>query len=202
MSRSLVRSSVSRLSVPLPCCNPVRVSRVNERLRRKESRRDAPVAELRSPELSVPSWQQSWLDEYPCDMPSSVPYPRVPLSALLERAARRIPERPACTLYGRATTFAQLDEQARRLARALADLGRRPGRHVGRAAAEHPRVPDRPASHLADRRDGPAAQPAHGRRGGRPLAGGDRLSHRRHPRFAGPGRDRARWSAARWNTSS
>jgi long-chain acyl-CoA synthetase len=79
----------------------------------------------------VSSWKQSWLDEYACDMPSSVPYPRVPLSALLERAARRTPHLPACTLYGRATTFAQLNEQARRLARSLADMGARPGRHVG-----------------------------------------------------------------------
>ena len=28
------------------------------------------------------SWKQSWLGAYPCDMPSSLPYPRVPLSAL------------------------------------------------------------------------------------------------------------------------
>src|SRR5260370_18718252 len=30
------------------------------------------------------SWRQSWLDAYPCDMPSVVPYPRAPLSALLD----------------------------------------------------------------------------------------------------------------------
>src|SRR5215472_4391954 len=47
------------------------------------------------------SWQQSWLDEYPCDMPSSVPYPHVPLYTLLERAARHHPDHIACTLYGR-----------------------------------------------------------------------------------------------------
>lgn len=77
------------------------------------------------------TWQQSWVDEYPCDLPSSVPYPRVPLSELLERAARRTPDATACTLYGRSTTFAQLAEQARRLARALADKGAKPGRHIG-----------------------------------------------------------------------
>jgi long-chain acyl-CoA synthetase len=64
-------------------------------------------------------------------MPSSVPYPRVPLCELLIRTARLVPERAGCTLYGRATTFAELDEQSRRLARALIDLGARPGRHVG-----------------------------------------------------------------------
>jgi long-chain acyl-CoA synthetase len=77
------------------------------------------------------AWQQFWLDEYPCDMLSCVPYPRVPLSELLERAARHTPNFPACTLYGRSTTFAQLSEQARRLAHALADKGAKPGRHVG-----------------------------------------------------------------------
>ncbi|HZY86056.1 MAG TPA: AMP-binding protein [Gemmataceae bacterium] len=76
-------------------------------------------------------WQQGWLAAFPCDMPSSVPYPRVPLSALLPHAARRFPNRAACTLYNRVTTFAQLDEQSRRMARALADMGAGPGRHVG-----------------------------------------------------------------------
>jgi long-chain acyl-CoA synthetase len=76
-------------------------------------------------------WQQGWLDAFPCDQPSSVPYPRVPLHALLPYAARRFPTRAACTLYNRVTTFAQLDEQSRRLARSLADMGAAPGRHVG-----------------------------------------------------------------------
>jgi long-chain acyl-CoA synthetase len=77
------------------------------------------------------AWKQFWLDHFPCDQPSTVPYPRVPLSTLLEASARRFPDRPACTLYGRVTTFAQLDDQARRLARALADRGAQPGRYVG-----------------------------------------------------------------------
>jgi long-chain acyl-CoA synthetase len=55
----------------------------------------------------------------------------VPLSELVEAAARRFPDRPACTLYGNPTSYAQLRDQARRLARSLADLGARPGRHVG-----------------------------------------------------------------------
>jgi long-chain acyl-CoA synthetase len=88
-----------------------------------------PGSESRDPEAA--SWQAGWLAEYPCDLPSSVPYPRVALSTLLERAARHFPDRPACTLYGRATSFADLDGQARRLARSLADRGARPGRHVG-----------------------------------------------------------------------
>jgi long-chain acyl-CoA synthetase len=81
--------------------------------------------------VGSPDWKQVWLDSYPCDMPTTIPYPQAPLTALLETAARRFPDRPGCTLYGLSTTFAQLDDQARRLARALADLGARPGRHVG-----------------------------------------------------------------------
>src|SRR5262249_21850839 len=46
-------------------------------------------------------------------------------------APRRFPDRPACTLYGNPTSYAQLRDQARRLARSLADMGARPGRHVG-----------------------------------------------------------------------
>jgi hypothetical protein len=52
---------------------------------------------------SIP-WQQTWQESYACDMPTCVPYPRAPLSVLLEQAARRFPRRMACTLYGRGTT--------------------------------------------------------------------------------------------------
>ncbi len=80
---------------------------------------------------AAPPWQQVWLDGYRCDVPTCVPYPRAPLSALLERAARQFPDRTACTLYGRGITYAELDDRARRLATSLARLGAGPGRHVG-----------------------------------------------------------------------
>jgi long-chain acyl-CoA synthetase len=60
-----------------------------------------------------------------------LPYPAVPLSHLLEAAARRFPDRPGCTIYGKAVRYATLAERARRLAAALADLGAVPGRRVG-----------------------------------------------------------------------
>jgi long-chain acyl-CoA synthetase len=81
--------------------------------------------------LAVPSWQRAWLDAFPCDTPSSVPYPHAPLSALLEQAARRFPDQIACTLYGKAHTYAHLDEQSRRLAKSLHALGATKGRFVG-----------------------------------------------------------------------
>jgi long-chain acyl-CoA synthetase len=95
-----------------------------------------PVA-ASSPAVATP-WQQAWLDNYPCDVPSVVPYPRAPLSVLLERAARSYPDKVACTLYGRSTTYAELDGRARRLAAALTSLGARPGRHVGLLLANTP----------------------------------------------------------------
>jgi long-chain acyl-CoA synthetase len=91
----------------------------------------ATVPEMLDAPMGVADWRQVWLDSYACDMPSTVPYPQAPLTALLETAARRFPDRPGCTIYGRSTSFGQLSDQSRRLARALVDLGAKPGRHVG-----------------------------------------------------------------------
>jgi long-chain acyl-CoA synthetase len=77
------------------------------------------------------AWQQVWLDRFDCDRSGTLAYPRAPLSALLETAAERFPERAACTLFRQATTYAQLNDQARRLAKALRDRGAGPGRFVG-----------------------------------------------------------------------
>jgi long-chain acyl-CoA synthetase len=77
------------------------------------------------------AWQQSWLDAYRCDATTALPYPHVPLYELLERAARLFPGQAGCTLYGQPTTFAELNRQARILARALIDMGAGPGQHVG-----------------------------------------------------------------------
>jgi long-chain acyl-CoA synthetase len=86
--------------------------------------------ENRSGNRGLPLWQRVWLDSYPCDVPSSLPYPNVPVTALLETAAQRFADHPACTIYGQAATYSQLADQARRLARSLADLGAGPGRRV------------------------------------------------------------------------
>jgi long-chain acyl-CoA synthetase len=80
--------------------------------------------------LTEPLWHRVWLDAYPCDVPSSIPYPCIPVSTLLEMAAQRFPERAGCTLYGKSISFSRLARRAQRLARSLADLGARPGRRV------------------------------------------------------------------------
>src|SRR5207248_3332990 len=69
-----------------------------------------------------PLWHRAWLDAYPCDVPSSIPYPRVPVSTLMEMSAKRFPYRPACTIFGHSISFAKLNEQSRRFARSLAAL--------------------------------------------------------------------------------
>ena len=66
--------------------------------------------------LPVPFWQRAWLDAYPSDVPSSLSYPNVPVSALLESAAHQFPDRTACTMYGRSLSYNQLAEQGRRRA--------------------------------------------------------------------------------------
>jgi long-chain acyl-CoA synthetase len=80
---------------------------------------------------AVPLWQRDWLDAYPAGVPSSLSYPSVPVSELLESAARRFPQRVVCTCLEQALTYAQAAEQARRLAAALIRLGAGPGRCVG-----------------------------------------------------------------------
>src|SRR5437588_593800 len=64
-------------------------------------------------------------------MPATVPTAPGPWHrAWQDSPARRFPGRAACPIYGRATSYARLDEQARRLARSLTALGAGPGRYV------------------------------------------------------------------------
>lgn len=79
---------------------------------------------------SVPFWCRDWLDSYPRDVPSSLSYPRAPVSILLETAAARFPDRPACTLFDRSWSYGELAILAQRLAHALTRLGAGPGRRV------------------------------------------------------------------------
>jgi long-chain acyl-CoA synthetase len=79
---------------------------------------------------AIPLSQRTWLDAYPPGVPSSLAYPNIPVSGLLESAARRYPDRKACTLYNWAYSYAEMADQARRLARSLADMGVGPGRTV------------------------------------------------------------------------
>ncbi len=89
------------------------------------------------------SWKQGWLDAFPCDMPSSVPYPRVPLYTLLEHAA--------CSISGPTGVYSlRRTNQLRAAGRpvpAPCPCAERHGRRTGEvrrpAVAEHSGVPRR-----------------------------------------------------------
>jgi long-chain acyl-CoA synthetase len=72
-----------------------------------------------------------WLDSYPPGVPEHVEVPSANLAALLDDAARDFPHAPALHFEGRTTSYAQLADQAWRLAAALADLGVGKGTRVG-----------------------------------------------------------------------
>lgn len=91
-----------------------------------------PVAMMAGPTVPIAKdWKQGWLEHCSCEMPSTVPYPRIPLSGLLDRAAAQFPDRAGCTLYGRSMSFKQLNDHAHRLAGALVERGAAKGRYVG-----------------------------------------------------------------------
>ena len=72
-----------------------------------------------------------WLDSYPPGVPEHVDVPAANLAALLDDAARDFPHAPALHFEGRTTSYAQLADQAWRLATALAGLGVGKGTRVG-----------------------------------------------------------------------
>jgi acyl-CoA synthetase (AMP-forming)/AMP-acid ligase II len=63
-------------------------------------------------------------------MPLELPIPREPITAFLRRHAEAQPDKAAIRFYGRTVTYAQLDDETNRFARALRRLGVRPGDRV------------------------------------------------------------------------
>ncbi|GAB4468850.1 MAG: long-chain fatty acid--CoA ligase [Anaerolineae bacterium] len=80
-----------------------------------------------------------WTKNYDPGVPASLDYPKIPLYELLEEAARKSPNTPACVmsaklpLFGRkhkAVTYKELDELTDKLAAALASMGLQKGDRV------------------------------------------------------------------------
>ncbi|GAA2519703.1 long-chain-fatty-acid--CoA ligase [Winogradskya humida] len=67
--------------------------------------------------------ERPWLAAYPEGVPADIATPDRPLTANLDGAVRRFPDRVALDFLGAATTYAQLGEQVSRAASALHDLG-------------------------------------------------------------------------------
>jgi long-chain acyl-CoA synthetase len=81
-----------------------------------------------------------WLDSYPPGVPEHVEVPPGNLARLLADAARDFPHAPALHFEGRTSSYAELAEQAWRLAGALAGLGVTKGTRVGIILPNSPQV--------------------------------------------------------------
>ncbi|MDQ1012798.1 amino acid adenylation domain-containing protein [Streptomyces sp. V4I23] len=94
-------------------------------LRDAAARPEAPVGELTVLSAAETHHLLSGLND------TVRPYASTPLHALVEAQAARTPDAPAVEWQGAVLTYRQLDEQANRLARALASGGITPGSRVG-----------------------------------------------------------------------
>ena len=84
--------------------------------------------------LALADWvsveKRPWLAQYDPGVPTTIDYPSVRLDELLRRSARRFPDQPALTFYGRETSYGALDAAVDRVANAFVRLGLRPGERV------------------------------------------------------------------------
>ncbi len=74
--------------------------------------------------------RRPWYDHYDEGVPREVEYPEVPLYELMRRTAQANPEKQALDFLGRRMSYGRLWEETRRFARALQDLGVKPGERV------------------------------------------------------------------------
>lgn len=72
-----------------------------------------------------------WLAHYPEVVPATLSYPSFPAWGFLAQTAAAHPRRIACQYYKQQLTFAEVAEQARRVAAMLTKFGLRPGDRVG-----------------------------------------------------------------------
>lgn len=79
-----------------------------------------------------------WVASYPPLVPASYPYPDVPLTRLLDDAAKDFPDSVAIDFLGRTLTYRRLLDQVDRFATALQALGVAKGDRVGIALPNSP----------------------------------------------------------------
>lgn len=72
-----------------------------------------------------------WLANYPSTVPATLSYPEFPAWGFLAKTATTHPHRVACHYYKQQQTFAQVADEARRVAAMLVKFGIRPGDRVG-----------------------------------------------------------------------
>ena len=71
-----------------------------------------------------------WLSQYETGVPATQPYPDQPLTAFLDNAAERYPNRPAMFFYDERISYRTLASYVNRFANALIALGVKPGDRV------------------------------------------------------------------------
>ena len=129
--RTRLASRASPLAVPArPSIRPRSATRA-VRARREGSVMATPYRTSVNAPARAADWRQTWLDAYPCDMPTTVPYPRAPLTALLETAARRFPDQPPAPSTANPPRSPSSTTRPAGWPAPCIDLGARPGRHVG-----------------------------------------------------------------------
>ena len=72
-----------------------------------------------------------WLKNYEDGVPSSLEYPRVPLTRFLQESAESFPQNVAMIFAGRRFTYRELQEKVDSLATALGALGVKKGDRIG-----------------------------------------------------------------------
>ncbi len=90
------------------------------------------------PPAPDPLAARPWLSSYPPAVPSSYDYPLVPLTRLLDDAAKDFPDVAATAYLAAATSYRRLVDETDRLATALAQLGVQRGDRVGIALPNCP----------------------------------------------------------------
>lgn len=78
----------------------------------------------------MPAQQPPWADSYAPGVPLHLDYGDTTVLDLWEDSARRHPDRPALDFLGRVSTYAEVDDEIRRVAGGLHALGVRPGDNV------------------------------------------------------------------------
>lgn len=86
------------------------------------------------------AFQRTWHQHYPEGVPREPHYETITLAEALTRSAQRFPENTALNLMGTSISFSQLDSLVNRFARALSDLGVRPGDRVAMLLPNIPQV--------------------------------------------------------------
>ncbi len=89
-------------------------------------------AETTRPEIESSNLltERPWLSHYDEGVPYTIAIPRLPLTDLLDSAARRFPGQTALSFEGKRITYRQLEKEVNRFANALLALGLKQGERV------------------------------------------------------------------------